>query len=154
MNHLFDLGGGRAPLRMPLSPLRAKMARRALENWREPAAEGREKHWYKISNAAGVTQVNIFDEISWFGITADEFVSELAGISGDLEVHINSPGGDAFDGMTIYNALASRPGNVTTVVDGLSASAASTIAQAGNTRRMSPGSLLMNHNALGLGRGN
>src|SRR5260370_26570380 len=154
MNHLFDLGGGRAPLRMPLSPLRAKMARRALENWREPAAEGREKHWYKISNAAGVTQVNIFDEISWFGITADEFVSELAGISGDVEIHINSPGGDAFDGMTIYNALASRPGNVTPVGDGLAASAASTIAQAGKTRLMSAGSMMMIHDAMGMCMGN
>jgi ATP-dependent protease ClpP protease subunit len=155
MNHLLGLAGGRSPLRMPLSPLRARMAREALENWREPVTEGREKRWYKISNASGgVTQVNIFDEISWFGITAEEFVSELAGIDGDIEVHVNSPGGDAFDGMTIYNALASRPGNVITVVDGLAASAASTIAQAGKTRLMSPGSMMMIHDAMAMCMGN
>src|SRR5258707_711782 len=156
MNHLLHLAGGRSSLRMPLSPLRAKMAREALENWREPATEGREKHWYKVgkTNASGVTQVNIFDEISWFGIPAEEFVSEISGVTGDLEVHINSPGGDAFDGMTIYNALAGRKGNVTTVVDGLAASAASTIAMAGKTRLMSPGSMMMIHDAMGLCMGN
>ncbi len=154
MNHLLTLASGRT-LRLPLSPLRASMVRQALENWREPASEGREKRWYNIARtAAGAAQVNIFDEIGWFGITADEFVGELAGISGDIEIHINSPGGDAFDGLTIYNALASRKGNLTTVVDGLAASAASTIAQAGKTRIMSPGSMMMIHDAMGMCMGN
>jgi len=98
--------------------------------------------------------VNIFDEISWWGITAEEFVAELAGIEGDVEVHINSPGGDAFDGLTIYNALASRQSGVTTVVDGLAASAASTIAMAGKTRLVSPGSMMMIHDAMGMCMGN
>ena len=73
-------------------------------------------------------------------------MDEIGGIKGDLEVHINSPGGDAFDGITIYNALAARQG-VTTVVDGLAASAASVIAQAGSVRTMSPGAMMMIHDA-------
>ncbi len=138
-----------------MSPLKAATARRALENWREPAAGDREKHWYKITrNAAGPVRVNIFDEIGWFGITPEELVSDLAAINGDIEIHINSPGGSAFDGMTIYNALASRPGNVTTVVDGLAASAASTIAMAGRPRLMSPGAMMMIHDATALCVGN
>lgn len=156
MTRTANLRGGRSPLRLPLSPLRAEMALKALQEWREPAAGGREQRWYKISNAdsSGPTRVNIYDEISWWGISAQEFAEELAGIDGDLEVHINSPGGLAFDGMTIYNALMSRPGGVTTVVDGLAASAASTIAMAGRPRVMSPGSMMMIHDASGLCIGN
>jgi ATP-dependent protease ClpP protease subunit len=147
--------GRRAQLRLPLSPLKAEMALKALEGWREPADESQEKRWYRITNAADSkpTQINIFDEISWWGITAQEFVDELSGIKGAVEVHINSPGGDAFDGITIYNALASRD-SVTTVVDGLAASAASVIAMAGQTRIMSPGSMMMIHDALALCIGN
>lgn len=147
--------GRRAQLRLPLSPFKAEMALKALEDWRAPAEETGERAWYRIANQAeaGITQVNIFDEISWWGISAQDFVDQLAGISGDIEVHINSPGGDAFDGITIYNALASRPG-VTTVVDGLAASAASVIAMAGQTRVMSPGSMMMIHDALALCIGN
>jgi ATP-dependent protease ClpP protease subunit len=154
MTSYAQLQGGRAQLRLPLSPVKADRALKALENWREPDAEGRERTWYKIGNAAdGPTQVNIFDEISWFGISAQDFVDDLSSVKGDLEIHINSPGGDAFDGITIYNALANRPG-VTTVVDGLAASAASIIAQAGQTRIMSPGSMMMIHDALALCIGN
>jgi len=143
-------------VRLPLSPMKADMALKALQAWREPEAEGRERRWFKIEKAAGdaVTQVNIFDEISWWGITAQEFADELAGIKGAIEVHINSPGGDAFDGITIYNALASRGARVTTVVDGLAASAASVIAMAGQKRVMSPGSMMMIHDALALCIGN
>lgn len=155
MNRIAALQGGRSPLRLPLSPLKAEMALKALEGWQEPVTEEREKHWYRIANAAvgNATQVNIFDEISWWGISAQQFIEDIALIPGDLEVHINSPGGDAFDGIAIYNALASRPG-VTTVVDGLAASAASVIAMAGQKRIVSPGAMLMIHDALALCIGN
>jgi len=151
-----DLQGGRAPVRLPLSPLRAQMALRALQEWREPQVEGRERRWFRIEQPAGgaVTQVNIFDEISWWGITAQDFADELAAIKGAIEVHINSPGGDAFDGITIYNALMSRTGGVTTVVDGMAASAASIIAMAGRPRIVSPGAMLMIHDAFALCIGN
>jgi ATP-dependent protease ClpP protease subunit len=155
MNRHFSFADGRPSLRLPMSPMKAATALRALENWREPDTEGRDRHWYKINkDAAGPARVNIFDEIGWYGITAEELVTELAGISGDIEVHINSPGGSAFDGMAIYNALASRPGNVTTIVDGLAASAASTIAMAGRPRVMSPGAMLMIHDAMAMCMGN
>lgn len=115
--------------------------------------------WYRvIRNDAGPTRVDIYDEIggSWLfgGVTASDFVAELAQINGDIEVHINSPGGDVFDGLAIYNSLAQRPGNVTTVVDGLAASAASFIAQAGTTRVIAPGAMMMIHDAAGACYGN
>jgi ATP-dependent protease ClpP protease subunit len=131
------------------------MALKALENWREPADEGREKNWYRIEDKdSGPTQINIFDEISWWGISAEMFAGELAQIKGDIEVHINSPGGDVFDGITIYNLLAARKGGVTTVVDGLAASAASVIFMAGKKRLVSPGSMVMIHDALCMTIGN
>lgn len=115
--------------------------------------------WYKvIRNEAGPTRVDIYDEIggSWLfgGVSASDFVAELAQINGDIEVHINSPGGDVFDGLAIYNSLAQRPGNVVTVVDGLAASAASFIAQAGKVRTIAPGAMMMIHDASGACYGN
>lgn len=147
--------GRRTQLRLPLSPVKAQMALAALENWREAADDAQVKHWYRIRNAADgqPTQVNIFDEISWWGISAQQFVDELSQVEGPVEVHINSPGGDAYDGITIYNALRSR-GDVTTVVDGMAASAASVIYMAGTTRVASPGSMVMIHDALALCIGN
>lgn len=125
-----------------------------------PAAESRP--WYRIVNLDddGPARVDVYDEIggSWWsdGVTASGFVESLAAIPSTraLEVHINSPGGDVFDGISIYNAIAQRPGPVTTVVDGLAASAASFIAQAGKTRIVSPGSMMMIHDASGICIGN
>src|SRR5215469_6256356 len=95
--------------------------------------------WYRIQNsAAGPAQVTIYDEIGFLGVAADTFIRDLAGIQGDIEMHLNSPGGDVFDGIAIYNTLRQRKGTVSVVVDGLAASAASFIAQAA-----SPGHLAM-----------
>ena len=96
--------------------------------------------WYRISNSAAgqPTQVSIYDEIGFFGVAAGEFMADLKGINGDIELHINSPGGDVHDGIAIFNQLKQRKGTVAVVVDGLAASAASFIAQAA-----SPGKLQM-----------
>lgn len=125
----------------------------------QPQATG---GWYRVlRNDAGTgpTRIDIYDEIGgggWFfgGVSAIDFVNELAQINGDIEVHINSPGGDVFDGLAIYNSLAQRAGNVTTVVDGLAASAASFIAMAGKTRMICPGAMMMIHEASGVCLGN
>ncbi len=69
-------------------------------------------------------------------------------------VTINSPGGDAFEGVAIYNLLRDHPGKVTVRVLGLAASAASVIAMAGDRIEMGEGALLMIHSAWGLVAGN
>lgn len=69
-------------------------------------------------------------------------------------MHINSPGGDVFDGIAILNALRTHKGEVTTIVDGIAASAASFIAQAGAKRVMARNSEMMIHDASGLCIGN
>jgi ATP-dependent protease ClpP protease subunit len=113
--------------------------------------------WYRIENSAsGSAQVHIYDEIGFFGVTASDLVKDLAGVSGDLDIHIDCPGGDVFEAITIYNALQQHKGDVSVYVDGLAASAASFIAQAA-----SPGKLaiarnasMMIHDAFGMGIGN
>lgn len=112
--------------------------------------------WFRIENGNGRgSKVYIYDEIGYFGVTASDFVAELGKIdSPTLAVHINSPGGDVFDGVSILNALRSHGAEITTVVDGLAASAASFIAQAGSKRIMSRNSEMMIHDASGLCIGN
>lgn len=107
------------------------------------------------SAADGVTEILLYDEIGWFGISAKDFVLALAQ-AGDGPVHlrINSPGGDVFDGMAIYNALKAHTAPVTVTIDGIAASAASFIAMAGSTIQMAETSMLMIHNAWGLVIGN
>lgn len=89
------------------------------------------------------------------GITAKSVSAALRSAGGkDVEVRINSPGGDMFEGIAIYNVLAQHPGNVTVKIMGLAASAASIIAMAGNEVKMGLGSFLMIHNCWVMGIGN
>ena len=108
-----------------------------------------------VTNAAGPkATVRIYDEIGWFGITAEAFAGELGKITADeIEVQINSLGGDVFDGIAIYNALRAHPAKVTTRIDSMAASIASVIAQAGDRRVMLTGSQMMIHEAWGLAIG-
>jgi ATP-dependent protease ClpP protease subunit len=102
-------------------------------------------------------EIRLYDSIGgWFGITADDFAELLDEIGPDraIKLRINSPGGDVFDGTAIYNLLATRPGEVNVVVDGLAASAASFIAQAGDTIAMNRGTQFMIHDAHGFTIGN
>jgi len=107
---------------------------------------------YLIRNADDEEAVvRIYDEIWWLGINAQDLVADLDAITAPkMRVEINSPGGDVFDGIAIYNALRSHPAQVTTRVDGIAASIASIIAQAGDVRIMQPAAQMMIHNAWGL----
>lgn len=113
----------------------------------------------RITAQAGITRIDVYDDIGeggWFseGLTAKSFANELAGVRGPLEVHINSGGGDVWDGISIKNAIENHQGPVTTVVDGIAASIASVIAQAGSDRVMMPGSMMMIHEAFTYAAGN
>lgn len=111
--------------------------------------------WYRITNNADVAQVYIYDEIGYFGITANDFVQDLQAIKAPaIDLHLNTPGGDVFDGIAIYNALKDHPSTVTVTVDGLAASAGSFIAMAGNRVMMNRNSEMMIHDAHGLAIGN
>jgi ATP-dependent protease ClpP protease subunit len=110
-----------------------------------------------LANSTGgtTTALYIYDTIGgWDGITAKEVVGALAGATGDVVVHINSGGGDMFEGVAIHNALKNYPGKITAHVDGVAASAASFICMAADTIVMEPNSSMMIHDGWGLCVGN
>jgi len=112
--------------------------------------------WYRIENKAdGPASVYIYDEIGYFGVTAKDFVNDLNGITAsEIDLHLNSPGGDVFDGIAIYESLKSHSAKINVVVDSLAASAASFIAMAGDTVTMARNAQMMIHDAMGLCVGN
>jgi ATP-dependent protease ClpP protease subunit len=112
--------------------------------------------WYRIQNKADQKpEIYIFDEIGYFGHTAKGFSDDLNELDVDeLTVHINSPGGDIFDGLAIYQALKNHKAKVTVRVDGLAASIASVIAMAADTLIMAPKSTMMIHDGWSITCGN
>lgn len=93
---------------------------------------------------------------SWgefWGTSAQEFQAALdqipAGTS-EIRLHLNSPGGDVYEAYAIANALRRVPAQVTAVVDGLAASAASFLAVTADRLLMAPTSELMIHDAWGV----
>ena len=84
-------------------------------------------------------------------IALDEFLKDIEEIKekDDITIHIDSEGGDLYAGLAIYNRLKGLKGSVTTINDGMAASAASLIFQAGKTRKMNAGSNLMAHGVSG-----
>jgi ATP-dependent protease ClpP protease subunit len=100
--------------------------------------------------------LQIFDQIGedWFGgsgISAKAFSDALQSVGpGPLVVEINSPGGNVWDGLAIYNMLRGRQAPVTTRVVGIAASIASIIALAGDSIEMAEASLFMIHDPSGM----
>ena len=109
--------------------------------------------WYRITNAIGPgpATIHVYDEIGYWGITASDFVAELSQLNASaIDLHINSPGGEIFDGIAIMNALRAHPATVTTYVDSLAASIASVIAMAGDRIVMAANSQMMIHDGSGM----
>lgn len=110
------------------------------------------EHEFKASTSGDATEITIYGDIgdSWWGesISANDVKEALKNVTTDtIKVHLNSPGGDAFDGITIYNQLKNHDAKVIIYVDGLAASAASIIAMAADELIMNTGSMLMIHEA-------
>jgi ATP-dependent protease ClpP protease subunit len=127
---------------------------RALRNRLQPQNR---KPSLRVVNAAGgrSADVYLYDEIGFWGVTAQDFVPTLNAITAtEITLHVNSPGGDVFDGVAIYNALRNHPADIDVRIEGLAASAASFIAMAGTTVTVEPGAQLMIHDAAGLCLGN
>ena len=82
------------------------------------------------------------------------FRDELAKVSGNLTVWLNSPGGDVFAASQIYSMLKSHKGKVTVKIDGIAASAASVVAMAGDEILIAPTALMMIHDPSTCAMGN
>jgi ATP-dependent Clp protease protease subunit len=112
-----------------------------------------------VSAESGDATITMYDAIGsdgWSdGVTAKRVAGALRAIgSKDVIVSINSPGGDFFEGIAIYNMLREHPHKVTIKVVGLAASAASIIAMAGDEIQVAKTGFLMIHNAWVFAMGN
>lgn len=95
------------------------------------------------------------DEAAWWGgVSAEGFAKLLSGMTGPVTVRVNSPGGDVFGGRAMAQAIRSYDGEVTIQIDGLAASAASTVAVAGDKILIAPDAMVMIHRAWTLTIGN
>ena len=118
-----------------------------------PKSAKPQRPWFAFKAAEGaIPEIAIYDEIGFWGTTARDFMEQLKPLAEApaIIVRINSPGGDAFDGLTIHNALARFKGEVRVHVDGLAASAASVIAMAGSTITMAENAMMMIHEPWGI----
>lgn len=108
----------------------------------------------------GVAKLHLYDPIdSWggsWGVSAKEFKTALDSVkdADEIHLHINSPGGEVFEGVAILNQLRAHKATVTAVVDGIAASAASFIAAGADQTIMAKNSQMMIHDASGLVVGN
>lgn len=112
--------------------------------------------WYKIEALSeDNTEILIYDVIGWPFNDAGEIIRAMAGINTkNVTVRINSPGGDVFDAMAIFNALQSHKSKIVTRVESLAASAASFIALAGKEVQAYQNAMFMIHEPWVLAAGN
>ncbi|QIG28436.1 head maturation protease, ClpP-related [Leclercia adecarboxylata] len=138
-----------APEGRPFAREKPDLPAAAMERWNGGIRAARE----------GDNSISIFDVIGadyWGeGVTASRIAGALRSLGGaDVTVNINSPGGDMFEGLAIYNLLREYDGKVTVKVLGLAASAASIIAMAGDDVQIGRGAFLMIHNCWVYAMGN
>jgi ATP-dependent Clp protease protease subunit len=114
-----------------------------------------DRQWFTVNSKKGDNaEVYIYDEIGagYFGggVAAEAFIKDIKALNLDnkseLTVRINSPGGNMFEGNTIYNYLRTVKAKVIVRIDGVAASAASLIAMAGDRIEMPSNAMLFIHN--------
>ncbi len=116
-------------------------------------------NWFKITNASAAdspAEIRIYDRIGkdyWSdsGVEAKAFAEQLQAIptSQLINLRVNSPGGNVFEGLAIYNVLKARGSKITCYVDGVAASIASVIALAADTVIIPENGLFMIHDPSG-----
>ncbi len=140
-----------APTGRPSASVRSEILPRAMERWSPEvrAADRDEERSISIYDAIG------YDPWTGEGVTAKRVAAALRSLGkGPVTVNINSPGGDMFEGLAIYNLLREHEGEVNVKVLGLAASAGSVIAMAGDTVQIARAGFLMIHNAWVVAMGN
>jgi len=141
-----------APVGRPCAAVSSYVASRALDRW--------DANVRAANDDPQDRTISIYDVIGhdWWtgeGVTVKRIAGVLRSLgAGPLTVNINSPGGDMFEGLAIYNLLREHQGEVTVKVLGLAASAASIIAMAGDTVQIARAGFLMIHNCWVMAQGN
>jgi ATP-dependent protease ClpP protease subunit len=109
---------------------------------------------FRVSNATDTPKIYVYDVIGGWDLDSGEFVQAVHGIDAKaLDLHINSPGGFVYDAVAMFEALQTHPATVNVHIDGLAASAASFLAQAGDSVDIAKGGRMMIHDAQGIGIG-
>jgi len=104
-----------------------------------------------FNKAENRTEININDEIGFWGVTHQDFTNQLNQFDGeDIQLNIASYGGDVSHAFAIYNSLKSHKGRVTANIYGDSASAATFIAMAADEIRMVDNAMFLIHNVWGM----
>lgn len=109
------------------------------------------KFWeFKAAADGKDPELMVYGDIAeWWGVDSKEFNTQLNAIEADnINVRINSYGGEVFTAQAIYSGLRRHSANITVYIDGIAASAASLIAMAGDTVIMPANAMLMIHNPL------
>lgn len=108
-----------------------------------------------------MADIYIYDIIGedWWsgeGMSAKKFRKTLAdcGSQKEVNIYIDSPGGNVFDGLAIYNQIKRHKAAFNVIIDGMAASAASIIAMAGDKITMAQNAFMMIHNAWSIAMGN
>lgn len=110
---------------------------------------------YRIENKTDESTIYIYDEISWFGLTAEQLVKDINDLDSKvINIRFNSPGGSVFDGTAVFNAIKQHKARTISHIDGLAASIASVIALASDEVRMSENAFLMIHDPWSIVIGN
>jgi ATP-dependent Clp endopeptidase proteolytic subunit ClpP len=112
------------------------------------------KCWFSVvpSEEPKTIDVYIYDEIGIYGYTARVLIEQIKaeadaiGAVDNINVYLNSYGGEVFEGFSIYNELKQFKANVTTVINPIAASITSIIAMAGSKLKVFKNSFLMIHN--------
>lgn len=146
-------------LKMPGAPqgrvhagLSSQILPRALDRWNPSihAAETKD-----ADRTISIYDVIGYDFWTGDGVTAKRIAGALRNMGpGPVTVNINSPGGDMFEGIAIYNQLREHDGEITVKILGLAASAASIVAMAGDTVQIARAGFLMIHNCWLVAQGN
>jgi len=103
--------------------------------------------WYKIEASANdQAEILVYDVIGWPYNDAGDLVRYVNSLGDkDILVRLNTPGGDVFDGMAIFNALANHKGKVTIRIEALAASMGSVLAMAGKEIQAYSNTMMMIH---------
>lgn len=114
------------------------------------------RSWFKVqAKTAQRADIAVFDEIGGWGVQAKDFIAELKAIDApQIDLSINSNGGDVFTALAMFNALAAHPAKVNVKIMGIAASAASLLAMVGDTIDMPENTFLMVHNPWSFAVGN
>ncbi len=109
---------------------------------------------FGVKNSGDTTSFYVYDIIGAVDGQAESFVKEVAATrSKEINLFINSMGGFVWDALSMYDSLLSASQRVHVVINGLAASAASFLAMAGDTVKITEAGRMMIHDAQGVGVG-